>query len=670
MSLPSVITSGLSDAELITDKNRWAVDQNDTLIKELETSLSENAQVLTPQRPGYKQAIIRWSDAIEKTAGVVVYPKTAEDVKACLAFSQQHSIDFVVAGGKHSSSGASSTDNGLVIDMAKMREVTVYPESKTLRVQGGCIWRDVDEAAAEYGLAMVGGTVNHTGVGGLTLGGGYGWLSGEHGLTVDNLLEAEMVLADGSIKKCSEKENSDLFWAIRGAGHSFGVATEFTFQGVEQKEPIWAGAIVFNPAETLEPVVQAMNNLKATNDPKAGVAMALGPPPFLPRPGIVCTCFYRGPQEKAEEVFGEFLVIPAIKKDLGMRPYCTMNSMLNNVADYGGRKCTKGASAIYPLSPIFVASILTELELFQKSLPNNQARRTMVNIDMYSTDKWCSVPRDAMSFYNRGDYQNVIIGPYWIDAEHDQTARAWGRHIHSRFRLEIDWRKQTFNDAAASQDIREYGNYDGTGASSQTIFGTNYPRLASLKAQYDPSDRFNKDYGFASASRAASAVSSPTPSAPSSIPASSEPASQRSTAPSSPKSENSNPVEKIESPPTFTEFDAAATGLAPEQGQGDDFLVERAVEQHVRFKGYNPLVAQGSGKAVEAGTEAGGAVVGVGDVRGAKTGKVPSGVLGEENAFANGSQQVGFEDPAAVWVEGDEGGRRMRRVWIGRLRRR
>ena len=124
--------------------------------------------------------------------------------------------------------------------MAKMREVTVDAATKTLRVQGGCIWKDVDEAAAEYGLAMVGGTVNHTGVRRLTLGGGYDWLSGRYGLTIDNLLRVQMVLGDRTIQSASKDENPDLFWAVRGAGHCFGVAVEFAFQAYDQPNLIWA----------------------------------------------------------------------------------------------------------------------------------------------------------------------------------------------------------------------------------------------------------------------------------------------------------------------------------------------------------------------------------------------------------------------------------------------
>ncbi|KAL9128601.1 MAG: hypothetical protein Q9217_002766 [Psora testacea] len=507
----------LKDTSVSKDSNAWI---DGSLIQELKDKL-RGSTVLTPDSEGYAESIKRWSDAVEKRAGIVVYVRSAEDISTCILFCRQNSVDFVVCGGKHSSSGASSSEGGLVIDLGHMRGVKVDPETKTLRVQGGCIWKDVDEAAAPYGLAMVGGTVNHTGVGGLTLGGGYGWLSGRHGLTIDGLLEVEIILADGSIKRASKTEYPDLFWAICGAGHSFGAVSEFVFQAHEQANEIWAGQIVFDPAENLEAIVSFANHLAIVTDGDSGMAMALGPPPFLPGPGIVTTLFYNGPQSKAEELFKPLLDLPAIKKDYGMRPYATMNSILNFAVEYGGRKCTKGASAITPLSPLFIQNLLQDLSLFHRKVPN--CRRSMINIEIFSPEKWCSVPRDATSFFNRGRYQNVVIGPYWEDPAYDGESREWARNIARKFRLEIDWRKEFFGDKMADQDIREYGNYDGklepyiqssisvlntgcetgTGASSHVIFGSNYDRLVEIKAKYDPADTFNKDYAFKSAAKAA-----------------------------------------------------------------------------------------------------------------------------------------------------------------------
>lgn len=141
-----------------------------------------------------------------------------------VAFASKYQLELAVKGGGHSTGGTSATSGGLVIDLAKMRRVTVDAEKKIVTAEGGALWCDIDVAAAEHGLATVGGTVNHTGIGGLTMGGGFGWLSGLYGAVVDNLVGAMVVIANGQILNTSETENAELFWAIRGAGHNFGVA--------------------------------------------------------------------------------------------------------------------------------------------------------------------------------------------------------------------------------------------------------------------------------------------------------------------------------------------------------------------------------------------------------------------------------------------------------------
>ncbi|RUP47843.1 hypothetical protein BC936DRAFT_145276 [Jimgerdemannia flammicorona] len=253
-------------------------------LEAFKESLSPQAKVITRADPGYQESIVRWADNAIKPAGLVVQVASAQDVSETVRFltwfpvqifisylsierenvgdvySSSHTIlnftfqikfavarhiPLVVKCGGHSTNGHSSTNGGIVIDLHQLRDVAVDAERKLIVSGGGALWRDVDVAAAEKGLAtdapaehssnpnrnpcslaLVGGTVNHTGVGGLTLGGGYGFLSGQHGLTIDNLVEAEIVLADGSIHTIDENRMPDLFWAIRGAGNKFGCVTK------------------------------------------------------------------------------------------------------------------------------------------------------------------------------------------------------------------------------------------------------------------------------------------------------------------------------------------------------------------------------------------------------------------------------------------------------------
>ena len=390
----------------------------------------------------------------------MVYVGSAEDISSTILLSRKHSVDFVVCGGKHSSSGASSITGGLVLDMGKMRRVEVELASKTVRVQGGCIWKDVDEAAAEHGLAMVGGTVNHTGVGGLTLGGGYGWLSGRYGLTIDNLLRVQMVLADGSIVFASKDENPNLFWAVRGAGHCFGVAVEFTFQTYEQKNLVWAGQMVFPAAEKLEAVVNFANELVASTNGDSGMVMGITAPPFLKGPAVIATVFHNGPKEAAEAIFKPLLELRPLKNTATARPYREMNSLMNHAVDYGGRKISKGACFVTPLRPSFVTELVAELERFHARVPNT--RKTILLFEFFHPDRWCAVPHKATAFANRGRHQNLMIGPFWDDAAQDTECRLWARGMAKRAKMELGRVQAESGDPDAVEAIKEYGNYDGT----------------------------------------------------------------------------------------------------------------------------------------------------------------------------------------------------------------
>ncbi len=183
---------------------------------------STSTEIRDPSHPRYGASIQRWSRAAEKPAGLALVPTTAHEVSLVVKYATENNLDLAIRGGGHSTAGASSTNGGLLIDLSRMSSVRVDSDKNLLYVGGGATWGQVDNEAWKHGLATVGGTVSDTGVGGLALGGGYGWLSGQHGLTIDNIVEVEMVLADGRVVRCSEREESDLFWAVRGAGQNFG----------------------------------------------------------------------------------------------------------------------------------------------------------------------------------------------------------------------------------------------------------------------------------------------------------------------------------------------------------------------------------------------------------------------------------------------------------------
>lgn len=459
------------------------------LVVKLESYLKDS-KVLTPSSDEYGARIKRWSDSSEKRAGAIVLATTAADISATVLFAQAWSIDLVVCGGGHSSSGASSTSGGLVIDLCQMRAVSVDPVSKTIRAQGGCLWADVDVAAYEHGLATVGGTVNHTGIGGLTLGGGYGWLSGEYGLVIDNLLAVQMVLADGSIVTASESENSDLFWAVRGAGQSFGVAVEFTYRAHPQSSTVWAGQLVFLP-NNLEALAAAANQLIASSQRNMGLILGFACPPPAFQPVPVAVVYFNGPASAAEEFFAPLLALNPIVNTTASMPYAQLNGALNAMAVHGGRKINKGSTFATPLRPEFFQSVFED---YARLLKQPHPVMAIILFEFLPTDKICAVPHAATAFANRGQYQNVLVSPKWTDPAFDEVSTAWAKEIALKFDAEMERGKREGDIKMEVEGVGQYGNYDDLHQRERgrVIFGPNYDRVLKLKNTYDPNNVFNK----------------------------------------------------------------------------------------------------------------------------------------------------------------------------------
>jgi FAD/FMN-containing dehydrogenase len=412
---------------------------------------------------------------------------SAEEISKTLLLAREHGVSFVVSGGKHASNGAGSTEGGLVIDLSSMQKVEVNKAAATVKVQGGCIWQQVDSAASEHGVAMVGGTINHTGVGGLTLGGGYGWLSGRYGLTLDLLLAVTIVLADGKIVTASEDQNPDLFWAVRGAGHCFGVVADFTFRVYPQENTVWAGQMAFT-LDNLEEVVAFANNLVATSNGDSALVMGITAPPFTGgNPAVVTTVFYNGPEDEAKVVFAKLLALNPIINSVRQRPYGEVNGMMNHAVDYGGRKLSKGATFVTPLRADWVRSIIPDMQSLHRTVPGS--RKSIMLFEFFRPDVWLSVPKDATAHGHRGSHQNLMIGPFWDNAEDDVTTALWSRSIAKKARAE-------FEKMSGGAPYTEYGNYDHLAADPRVVFGTNFTRLTELKKKYDPENVFDKSYAL------------------------------------------------------------------------------------------------------------------------------------------------------------------------------
>ena len=283
------------------------------------TSLKEQArqhfkigfrgELYAPSDEGYDDARKVYNAMIDKRPGLVARCAGVADVRAAVSLARDHGWTLAVRGGGHNGAGLGTCNDGLVIDLSLMKGMQVDPKARTVRAEGGCTWGDVDRATHAFGMAAPGGVVSTTGVGGLTLGGGIGYLNRKFGLSIDSLLDAEVVLADGTIVKASADENKELFWAIRGGGGNFGVVTSFLFR-LHPISTVVAGPTLW-PLEMTAEVMRFYDGFLApASEDLTGFFAFLTVPPALPFPdhlhlkkmcGIVWC--YVGPAEKADEVF-------------------------------------------------------------------------------------------------------------------------------------------------------------------------------------------------------------------------------------------------------------------------------------------------------------------------------------------------------------------------------
>ena len=367
--------------------------------------------------------------------GAVLLARNAADISQAVRFAGEHKLDLAVRGGGHSVSGTSSSQGGLVIDLSCMRNTAVDAAKKTITAEGGALWTDVDTAAAAAGLATVGGTVNHTGIGGLTLGGGYGWLSAKYGLVIDNLLNATVVLADGSIVKASKTEHPDLFWAIRGAGHNFGVVVDFTYQAYDQANDVFCGTLVFTP-DKLEPVIEALNSHLANPDTNSGAVCVFSATPSSPVPMVIAIIYYNGSEAAGRTRFADLFALEPVVDDAKMEPYTAVNAMMNAAAVHGGRRSFKGLFFAPPLRPAFARDILNAFT--EKIEANPEAAASGLILEYFDMRKVCEVPLTDTAFANRSESRNGVLTMRWENPEKDTDFRSWARDIQMMFKKEME----------------------------------------------------------------------------------------------------------------------------------------------------------------------------------------------------------------------------------------
>jgi FAD/FMN-containing dehydrogenase len=415
---------------------------------------------------------------IDRRPALIARCKNVTDVMMAVSFAREHQLDLAVRSGGHNGAGLSLVDNGLVIDLSPMNGIRVDPEARTVRVQGGCTWGDVDHATHPFSLAVPSGVISTTGVGGLTLGGGHGYLSRQYGLTIDNLLEVDVVLADGRFVTANEEENADLFWAVRGGGGNFGVVTSFLFKA-HPVDTVYAGPIIW-------PIDQAGEIMRWYRDFISSAPRELygwfgfhRVPTGSPLPeqlyghhGCVTTWCYTGPLEQAEEAFQPIRELGTPVLDMaGPMPYPALQSMFDEMYYPPGLQWYWKADFVKELSD-------EAIELHKKygsNLPTELCTMHLYPINGAVHD----VGQNDTAFNFRDvTWSRVIVG---VDPDPANAERIsqWAKDY---------W--QALHPLSAGGGYVNFMMEEGQDRIKAT-YRDNYRRLVTIKNRYDPGNLFH-----------------------------------------------------------------------------------------------------------------------------------------------------------------------------------
>jgi hypothetical protein len=435
-----------------------------------------SGELIGPEDPTYDEARALFNAMIDKRPSVIARCATPEDVVSVIAFARTHDLPLAITGGGHNGGGLGSVDDGIVADLRPLRSVAVDPEARTVRVGGGCTWGEVDAATHEHGLAVPCGVISTTGVGGLTLGGGIGHLTRGCGLTIDNLVAAEVVLADGERVTASADENEELFWALRGGGGNFGVVTEFTFRAHPVSDVV--GGPTFWPIEQTDELLAAYREFLPTLPPNAsGFFCFHTVPPAPPFPeeihmrkicGIVW-CIV-GSDEEAEQAMAPMLAVATpLMHGVQRMPLPALNSAFDGLYAPGDQWYWRAD---------FVNEIPDEAVAlnadWNERMPSWKSGSHIYPIDGSAHDVGAN---DTPWAYRDTRWAQVIIGvdgdPASAPALRDWTVGYWeALHPYSAGGAYVN-----FMMDEGQERVR-------------ATYGDNYERLARAKATYDPENVF------------------------------------------------------------------------------------------------------------------------------------------------------------------------------------
>jgi hypothetical protein len=420
-----------------------------------------------------------WNGMFDKKPALICRCTGVADVINAVNFARESGIPVTVRGGGHSPAGKSVIDDGLVIDLSAMKGVRVDPIARTARAEGGVLLGELDRETQTFGLATTAGTVSDTGIAGLTLGGGMGWLARKYGLTVDNLLSVDIVTADGQFRTASADQNPDLYWAVRGAGANFGVVTSFEYQ-LHQVGPIVLGGLVGYPISRAHEVARFYGEFSTGAPDELNTAMFLThapPAPFVPeelrgQPIIGIGVCYCGPIEGGEAVVRPLRESGPAFDVVGPMPYTAVQKLIEAGTPPGLRYYTK-ANYIGGVDDSLIDALLAQFE---------SAPSPMTGIAVFQLGGAAGRvnPEDTAFYFRDAKYHLEIIGA-WNDPADDGKNIEWARRCGSA------------TEAFASGGVYVNSLGDEGQDRVRAAYGGNYDRLLALKRRYDPQNMFNSN---------------------------------------------------------------------------------------------------------------------------------------------------------------------------------
>ena len=428
--------------------------------------------VVTPEDPGYDEARAVYNAMIDRRPAVVARCATVADVQAALEAGRRAQLPIAVRGGGHNGSGFGTVDGGIVIDLSPMDSVAVDPDQRTVRVGGGATWGKVDATTHEHGLATPAGVISTTGVGGLTLGGGHGYLSRKYGLTIDNLLAAEVVLADGQVVTASEDDHADLFWALRGGGGNFGVVTSFVFR-LHPVRNVICGPTAWPISAASDVLSWFRDFLPAQDEDLYGFFATMTVPPVetfpeafhLQKACAVVWCYLGDPAD-ADDALAPVRDLEPALDGVGEAPYPVLQSAFDGLYPRGLQWYWRGD--FFRTVPDEAVAAHAQ---FSEQLPTMHSTMHLYPIDGAVN----RVAEDATAWaYRDVTFSEVIVG---VDPDPANAARLK--------KCTIDYWEATHPYSAGGAYVNFMMDDEGQDRVRAT-YGKNYDRLAEIKAVYDP----------------------------------------------------------------------------------------------------------------------------------------------------------------------------------------